>query len=311
MTQTEERTPVTESAPLLAGVTPDRVAQPTVAASDQPSQYPAAGYDFTTAGLLMTTDHRYYFNGQGPWPSVTTVIGILDKPAVVQWKARETARAILKDPDTYVVSTDDPTYLSGLDERINAAVRSADSQRDTAAKLGTSVHLLANIVGASESAVDGFQLSEQEKPYVDAFRGFLAFLEAQGGTIVSSEHAVWNLNGYAGTYDLILSLRDQLWLIDIKTSKGYYPEYGLQLAAYRWGENIALPGDPRLYPMPEIQRTGVLHLRPDQYPDSGWRLIEYPTTERDYIAFLAALDLFNWKSEGRFQKSVLSPMPMG
>jgi hypothetical protein len=105
--------------------------------------------------------------------------------------------------------------------------------------------------------------------------------------------------------------QNDLWLIDIKTSKGYYPEYGLQLAGYRWADYIILEKDPTLYPMPQIQRTGVLHLRPDQYPDTGWRLIEYPTTyEKDYLAFLACLEIHQWKEAKRFTKSQLSkPQP--
>jgi hypothetical protein len=257
----------------------------------------------------MTPDHRYYFNGQGPVPSVTTILGIMDKPAVVTWKAKETARAILTAPDEYIVAADDPTYASGLEDRINAAVKAADKARDTAASLGSSVHLLADIegmpLGASEKAQKGFQVSDDTIPYLEAYRHFLA--RYSGSNIVSSEHVVWSANGYAGTYDLIMLIDGELWLIDIKTSKGYYPEYGLQLAGYRWADSIILPGDPNPYPMPTIQRTGVLHLRPDLYLDTGWRLIEYPITwEKDYVAFLAAVELHKWKAEGRFTKSQLS-----
>ena len=100
-----------------------------------------------------------------------------------------------------------------------------------------------------------------------------------------------------------------LWLLDIKTSKGYYPEYGLQLAAYRWADSIILEGNPSPWPMPVIHHAGVLHLRPDQYPDTGWRLIEYPITyEKDYMSFLGALEVYRWRKEGRFLKSVLNPV---
>lgn len=279
-----------------AGGTPGGLASSTVAPKSM-------------VGAYMTPDHRYYFNGEGPAPSVTTVLGILDKPAVVIWKARETARAILTNPDEYIVPADDPTFAVTLDQRINAAVKAADKQRDTAASLGSSVHLLADMegmgLGASEKAEKGFQVSDDTIPYLNAFRGFLDRYSAS--SIVSSEKVVWSLNGYAGTYDLLMTIEDELWLIDIKTSKGYYPEYGLQLAGYRWGDYIILPGNPVPYPMPHIKRTGVLHLRPDQYPDTGWRLIEYPTTyKQDYIAFLAAVELYKWKAEGRFTKSKLS-----
>lgn len=267
-------------------------------------------------GAFRTDDHRYYMNGEGPNPSVTTVLSILDKPAIVTWKAKETARALMHA---------DTTQLAGMseDEQILWALKEADKARDTAASLGSSVHLLADLIGnapqGQEKPLEGFEISKEQYPYVQAYRHFLDRYDAS--SIVSSEKMVWSLNGYAGTYDLLMMLptggalltRDmnepldpELWLIDIKTSKGFYPEYGLQLAAYRYADSIILPGDPRLYPMPLIQRTGILHLRPDLYPDTGWRLIEYPTTDRDWIAFLGALEVYNWKQEKRFLKSKLS-----
>ena len=287
---------------------------------------------FMPAGAFRTSDHMYYFNGQGPVPGATSVLDILSKPALITWKAQEAVRAVLADPDTYVVSTDDPTYQSGMSERVNAALSVADQQRDTAAKLGSSIHLLADMTSrevpcdlcggsgwitgtdpcgkcAAERAQKGFHVSDKEMPYLDAWKRFMAFLEAQGGRIVSSEHMVWSANGYGGTYDLIIEWQEKLWLLDIKTSKGYYPEYGLQLAAYQWADFIILEGDPSTYSMPEIHHAGVLHLRPDQYPDTGWRLVEYPITyEKDYMSFLGALEVYRWRKEGRFLKSVLNPV---
>lgn len=272
-------------------------------------------------GAFMTPDHRYYFNREGPAPSVTTVLDVISKPALMTYKAKETAKALMHA---------DATVLAGMseDEQILWALKEGDKARDQAASLGSSVHLLADIEGmgsgASRTGLEGFQVSDDTKPYLEAYRAFLDRYSAS--SIVSSEHMVWSANGYAGTYDLLMMLPSverfyvsgepmpdskqpqQLWLIDIKTAKsGPYPEWGLQLAGYRWADSIILPGDPNPYPMPEIQRTGVLHLRPDLYRDTGWRLIEYPTTwEKDYVAFLAAVELHKWKSEGRFTKSQLS-----
>ena len=314
----------TDSAPALPGFAPERVARDNVAHPVPP------------VGVYMSPDHRYWLNGEGPVPSVTTVLGILDKPAVVAWKSRESARAMWRalNPRTGVLpdlevkeGTDAEELQRTEDALIKWAMQEADKTRDTAAALGTQVHRLADIVGAPEAGSMGFQVSEETLPYVEAFRGFL---DRYGGSqsIVSSEHCVWSANGYAGTYDLLMQLPataeghsphtdpdacticltagQELWLIDIKTSKGYYPEYGLQLAGYRWADSIVLPDTPVVYPMPHIQRTGVLHLRPDQYPDTGWRLIEYPTLyEKDYMTFLGALEIWRWKEEKRFTKSNL------
>lgn len=273
-------------------------------------------------GAFMTSDHRYYFNGEGPVPSVTTILDVASKPALLNWKAREVARAAIMNPRMVEESLAD----IGLDGAISWVLHKADEARDTAAKMGSSVHLLADMAArVSESDSEGWKIDAGTQPYLDAFRGFL---DRYGGpqSIVSSEHMVWSLNGYGGTYDLLMqmptgaqpigndvqqSIQDdaadqELWLIDIKTSKGYYPEYGLQLAAYRWADCIIVEGDPSPYPMPSITRTGVLHLRPDQYPDTGWRLIEYPTDyDLDYLPFLGLLEMWKWRDAKRFSKSDL------
>lgn len=296
-------------------------------------------------GAFRTTDHAYYFNGKGPYPSVTTILDVMSKPALIQWKAQQAAKAMLQlalengnQMEEGWISPEDETEL------ISRSLKEADKARDDAARIGSGVHLLADMQArscyddgkgrlhhsgcqlsdqecrsrASETAVDGFQVSDEVKPYLEAFRGFLGRYSAS--SIISSEKMVLNYEGYAGTYDFLMMMKrnplqrqvesalvndQELWLIDIKTSKGYYPETGLQLAAYRWADVIILEGDPKPYPMPIVHRTAVLHLRPDQYPDTGWRLIEYPTTAYDYQTFLSALKLYEWRKRGRFTKSNL------
>lgn len=250
-------------------------------------------------GAYRNDKHEYWHNGIGPVPSVTTILGIVDKPAVGIFKAKEAARAILRKRD------EGPLDPEKEEEWIKWALKEADKARDTAADLGSSVHLLAELVGANESHPTGFEVGSDTFPYIEAYRRFLDRYGASN--IVSSEHMVWSLNGYAGTYDFLMMIDGELWLIDIKTSgKGPYPEWALQLAGYRWADSIIISGDPRSYPMPEIARTGVLHLRPDLYTDTGWRLIEYPITYTDdYLAFLAALELYTWRKKGRYRKSNL------
>lgn len=254
------------------------------------------------AGLFRTDDHRYYFNQQGPYPGATRVLEVLSKPALITWKARESARAVAS---LHPKAVEWDMWQRNPDEFLNWALQESDKARDTAAAVGSGVHHWADMVSRG-SVIDSKALGIPDEyiPYLDAWRGFLAFLEACGGTIVSSEHAVWSNAGYAGTYDLIVSLQDELWMIDIKTSKGYYPEYALQLAAYGYADYIILEKDPTSYPMPSIQRYGVLHLRPDKYTE-GWKLIEYPVTDQDYITFLGALEVWKWRAENRFSKTVL------
>lgn len=240
------------------------------------------------AGAFRTDDHRYYWNGEGPLPSVTTVLEILDKPALTTWKAKEAVRAVL---DGY------PAAMHNDDEAIiKWALSQSRKGRDTAANVGSGVHHLADMaLRASESDPNAWQVSDDTQPYLNAFRAFSDRYERS--SFVSSEKMVWSLNGYAGTYDLLMMIGNELWLIDIKTGKGIdYPEYALQLAGYRWADYIILEGNPVRYNMPDVQRTGILHLRPDLYPDTGYRLYEVPTDYTDdYIPFLGLVEAYKWR----------------
>lgn len=264
--------------------------------------------EYLPPGAFRTDDHRYYFNGQGPLPGVTSVLDIISKPDLLKWKVSEAARqAVLNWPVTARKIAEE-----GTDEAIKWVLSLVDDRRDKAAILGSAVHLLADDyarmpAGGQEKPSESQNLSLEVIPYLEAYKGFLARYSASN--IVSSEKMVWSANGYGGTYDLLMLIDGELWLIDIKTSKGYYPEFGLQLAAYRWADAIILEGDPRPYPMPTVIKTGVLHLRPDKYPKLGWSLIEYPTIyESDYMAFLGALELHKWRLEGRFSRQNLKQM---
>ena len=48
-----------------------------------------------TPGVVRTPRHLYYFNGAGPWPGVTTVTDVLDKPALTKWHREQVAQAAI------------------------------------------------------------------------------------------------------------------------------------------------------------------------------------------------------------------------
>jgi hypothetical protein len=246
----------------------------------------------------------------------------LSTAAVYQW---EEIGALLQDSDMERVARIlyEPTDEEPLTEKQiltvgtpgtvwrNGAVQKwlyklPDRDRDVAANIGTAVHRLVDMV----SSGDAIQPSEVEQPFIEAYRRFLLFLEEHKGRIVSSEKYVWSIDGYAGTYDDIIRFECEchygLWLTDTKTSAtGPYPEWALQLIAYGTADFIIIEDDPTPYPMPVIERYGVLHLRPDLYTDSGWRLIEYPLIPSDRMAFLGALEIWRWKQEKRYTKHQL------
>jgi hypothetical protein len=266
-------------------------------------------------GAYRTEKHQYYWNGRGPYPSVTTILDVMDKPALVSW-AKRTVAEIAVDRWEEVGArllghhATDPKSTN-RDETINWLKGLPDYQRDAAGKLGTSIHLWADMVSRGQPpGLETFKPSEEEMPYLLSYEGFQRFLDVHQGKVVSGEKMVWSLDGYGGTYDLIVRFacdcHQGLWLLDLKTAKtGPYPEWALQLIAYGTADFIIIEDDPTPYPMPVIERYGVLHLRPDLYTDTGWRLIEYPLIPPDRMAFLGALEIWRWKQEKRYTKHQL------
>ena len=252
-------------------------------------------------GMTRTDDHQYRMNGEGPFYSVTTMLDIIHKEPLYQWAKRIVAEIAVAKYDVLgeVIDKEGPQaaidWLKGL----------PGYQRDDAARLGTTVHHLADLLGRDGKPLEAFGISERVLPYAQAVRRFQDDYRASEN-IVSSEKAVLNLTeAYAGQYDFLLMLNGELWLVDYKASRGIYPETGLQLAAYGHAEYIILANDPTYYPMPHIDRYGVVHIAPTQY-EKGYRFVEYQVTDYDYRAFLAARDLWYWRREGRFQQKKLS-----
>jgi len=81
---------------------------------------------------------------------------------------------------------------------------------------------------------------------------------------------------------------------DVPADRGrVYADHRLQLAAYAHVGFIARVGDPERHPLPAVTRFGIVHVT-----DGGTRLNEADVTERDWIAFRACLNLWDWQKNG-------------
>lgn len=240
-----------------------------------------------TVGLWRDSYHRYYYNGAGPFPSVTTILGIIDRPQLIEWAKRETARSAVKHLE--MLST---MLLQGGEEATVAWLKQIpDYKADVAGDFGTRVHAVAEQLARGQEVA----LLPELEPYVEAYRGFLADHHVK---VYATERLVFNTRyGYGGTYDLAAEVDGTPdVLLDIKSGRtAGYPEEELQLAGYRFAEVEADEGGP-LYPIRKFKATAILHLRPDAYPE-GYRLIAFSADRDDFKTFIAALHLYRWKKE--------------
>lgn len=146
-----------------------------------------------------------------------------------------------------------------------------------AAEKGTRVHKrLEQILKGRE-----FKTTPKElKPYIDAFNNWASEQEylqdIEPEVFVRSEKY-----GYAGTADLICDIRGETWLIDFKTSKAIYDEYGLQIRAYGYAYEEMT--DTKV-------RTAILQL--GLPTKKGWKFRE---KKEPMNVFLAHKKIFDWE----------------
>lgn len=209
--------------------------------------------------------------------SVTTVLDVIDKPALMRWAAKKVAEYAVTERDNW----DRLDAAAAVDLLKGAPWRYTEERIE----LGTSVH----------AATEAYMKGENGPVYPGEVAGYMAqfmdFLKTAKPTIEQAEVSVYNRkHAYAGTLDLLCQMDGRLLLIDYKTGKRAYPEAELQLAAYAGAEFIGLDDGTEL-PMPQIDRAAVLLLRPRH-----WELLPARLTTEIYDAFTHAVALWRWQA---------------
>lgn len=206
-------------------------------------------------------------------PSVTNVLGVLNKPALPRWAAREVAAAAV----TMKAS------LAGMDDaEVMDVLKGAPWRRSTrAADRGTTVHsyLEAALLGRAPERVDG-----EAAEYRQAAD---RWLDAYQPEPVQLERTVFG-DGYAGTGDAWVRIGGELWLVDFKTSKAVYPEAALQLAALAAAPLMAVGDD--IVEAPLTDRVAVVRIGRDGEHETR----SVADVGAQYRTFEAALELWHW-----------------
>lgn len=244
--------------------------------------------------------------------SVTTIIGALDKPALLYWAAEQTATCAVDQLDTVRAMVNDGDRADTIKWLRDARFRRPKGER-TAAELGTAVH-----EACEQFALTGTrpEVDPDVAPFLDQFdrwcQKFSPTYEAAEVTVYSPRY------GYAGTCDAFLSVDGVRFIVDYKTSKksydargkatGPYPEVALQLAAYRFAELAAVWRPRRMeqfrrryyllgeaekamaVSVPEVDTGLVIHITPehcDAYPVDCDASV--------YRSFLYVLEAARWQ----------------
>ena len=217
--------------------------------------------------------------------SVTTIIGCLDKPALLYWAAEQTAVAAVNSARTLEARVEEEGVDTVVKWLRDARFRRDRTQR-TAAELGTEVHAACEAYALTGQRPD---VDAEVQPFLDQFdrwaQEFQPVYQAAEVTVYSPSY------GYAGTCDAFLTLGGVRCIVDYKSSRKSfdnrgnpttpYPEVALQLAAYRHAEMAAVWRPRRMeqyrrryyllgaaeremaVPVPEVDTGLVIHITPD------------------------------------------------
>ena len=157
--------------------------------------------------------------------------------------------------------------------------------------IGSEVHSLLELYILGK----GFSLEDQSDEVIKAYEAFRLWEKTVNLQVSKPEQIVWSKkHRFAGTLDVVGYLNGKLFVIDFKTSKGFYDEYLLQIAAYKeayqemTGEKVEGVGILRLdkftgvpewkeYNLAETNKAWAMFQCLCQY----WHIKKEKTNERD------------------------------
>ena len=193
--------------------------------------------------------HGYKLDGE-KIVGVTTALGVLAKPALVNWAAEEAAKRAVDEWDTLA-----ELPVSQRLERIRYGAR--DKTRAAAIR-GTQIHDLG------QQLAEGKDVDVPDE-HLGPVQAYARWMDQWDVHPLAAETPLASVaHQYGGTADLwatVGKLRGEPYLLDIKTGKGVYAEAAWQLAAYRYADLMLVEGNE--VPVPEVAGVYVAHVLPD------------------------------------------------
>ncbi len=250
---------------------------------------------------------------------ITTILGVLDKPGLPIWSAREAGKAIggqikawlatqrLEEEDLDAIAT----------EAIADGYRFAEALKDKAAAKGTDTHTLCEQVALRYKAgqdVSDLSLAEVAKSLEPlepqalelAIRVRDWFVKTAPSVVGAEKMTVCLLCGYGATLDLECEIDGEPWVIDLKTSSGIYSSMPLQLVgqAHALGMTAMHDAGHEIHAHADdctVHRLGVLWV--NDKAKGGCELVEMRHLQNDYDAFQAVLALWKWQRKNEWNLS--------
>lgn len=182
---------------------------------------------------LEFNEGRHIYTWEGSRiDGVTTVLSIINKPQLLGWAVKCATEFFGTEfKPGYAYTAEQIAQICEL------AKKQHTIKRNKAADIGTLVHAWI------ESWIKGQQPELPQDPQV--LNGVLAFkryVDSKNIKFTASEQKIFSKKyKYAGTLDFEAEIDGQLYLGDIKTSSGIYPEMFMQTSAYQCARQEEFP----------------------------------------------------------------------
>ena len=239
---------------------------------------------------MSQRDARHYTIDGVRYPSVTTILGAIAKPALVNWAAKVEREACL---DAALELLTRPGVAQSRDvffaewESTVKQQRAATKAKEAAGDIGRAVHALIESDLREELGLPS-KGAEQLAGVPATDTAYLHWLEWRDQHKVKplrTEFVVCHPSaGYAGTADLLAEVDGAVTLLDFKTGRAVYPEAHLQLVAYAH----AAPSDPPI-------EAGLILRLPKTDADPTFDAVPVDVwNEGFWSVFLAVKRLWEW-----------------
>jgi len=237
---------------------------------------------------LNEASHRYFYEEAGKkiyLPSVTTIINILDKPALLFWHVKQTVAYIGQHlPELRAEDLTKEKALEILGKAKEYAKELAQEQADIGKKIHDLIHL--HLLG------EKIDLSVEDEKVQAGFLAFLSWLNEHEFEPLAMEKIIYHPEYmYAGKLDVAGILDGELAIMDWKSSNGIYLEHYLQLSAYVKAYQ-AMENKP-------VKKAFIIHLGKE---DGSFMAYEMKDIETPFSLFLSCLNIYNGKKQ--IQKNI-------
>ena len=215
------------------------------------------------------TAHKPYYSPDGDRvPSVTTILGVVDK------------------------------NLTNWANKLGLQGKSLSDESSHVMGIGTLLHAYIEGMFRDEDVDDSGFTDEQKEVAQRCFGKFSLWASEHQITPISLELSLAS-GRYGGTMDALLEIDRVVTIMDWKTSKDIYPEYFAQLSAYHnlISEKFDLGEDIGFTIPNNIQQVGILKVPKENGQDFEYSVRNVDSREfrNAWIYFEACLNLYNAK----------------